>query len=171
MTPIQMRTKVAILGIAFFAFSGFTRVHPLKMSFSHLRINSNGIVNLETRIFLDDLTAHMQELYDLEEVDFSNLSSNGIQALGDYFPNHFYFQQGEEKLNFTINDVSVSFNGLALVLHLSLDQPLNGAKEARLINTLLCDADPKQKNSVKFGGQQYELSYSNPHLKLVPGNR
>ncbi|MEL7252082.1 MAG: DUF6702 family protein [Bacteroidota bacterium] len=166
-----MRIKVIIFTIACFVFSGFTWEHPLKMSFSYLRINSNGIVNLETRIFLDDLTAHMQKLYGLEEVDFSNLSSNGTQALGDYFPNHFYFQQGEEKLNFTINDVSLTFNGLALVLHLSLDQPLNGAKEARLINTLLCDADSRQKNSVKFGGRQYELSYSNPHLKLVPGTR
>ena len=50
------------------------------MSFSKLVINSEGVVDLQARIFLDDITAHMQVLYDLQPVDFSNIESNSTKA-------------------------------------------------------------------------------------------
>ena len=89
-----MRIKVLVFAITLSASSAFATDHPLKMSFSNLVINPDGSVEIETRIFLDDLTEHMQKIYSLEQADFSTVTSNGSQALARYLTKNFYFEQG-----------------------------------------------------------------------------
>lgn len=161
-----MQLKGMFLVIASFWFCAVASAHPLKMSFSKLTINSEGFVELETRIFLDDLTAHMQRLYRMQQPDFSNVTSNGTQALQRYINNHFYFEQDGEQLNLWVNSVSLSKNRLALVVNLSTTSSLDTTKEAFLVNTLMCDAFPIQTNDIKYQDEHYMLSISNPKFKI-----
>ena len=161
-----MGIKGIVLAIALLSSSTLTLEHPLKMSFSKLIISSNGIVEVETRIFLDDLTAHMQQLYGLPQADFSTPAANGTQALQRYLRDHFYFEQDGQRLNLWINAVSLSKNGLALVVNLSTADLLDSAKEVFLVNTLLCDAYPMQTNDIKYLDEHFLLSLSNPKAKI-----
>ena len=142
------------------------KMHPLKMSFSKLVINSEGVVDLQARIFLDDITAHMQVLYDLQPVDFSNIESNSTKALQQYLTSHYYFEQASKKIELRIDTVSFSRNRLALVLQMSTDAPLDATKEVFLTNTLLCDASEKQKNDILHIDKHYLLSMDNPRVKI-----
>jgi hypothetical protein len=142
------------------------KVHPLKMSFSKLVINPEGVVDLQTRIFLDDITAHMQELCGLEPVDFSTVKSDGTQALQQYLTSHYYFEQVSKKIELRIDTVSFSRNRLALVLQMSTDARLDATKEVFLTNTLLCDASEKQKNDILHIDKHHLLSMDNPRVKI-----
>jgi len=160
-----MQIKALVFSMIFLISSGFNS-HPLKMSFSNLVISWDGKVELETRIFLDDITGHMQNLYDLEQVDFSTPTSNGTQALQRYFMDNFYFEQEGQKLNLYIKGVSLSKNLLSLVVKMSTMQKLDSSKEVYLVNTLLCDAFPKQGNDVKYQGEHLSLNIENPKEKI-----
>ena len=164
----KMRIKVIIFAIALLVSSAFTWNHPLKMSFSNLTIHSDGIIEIETRIFLDDLTAHLQEKYSLQQADFSTATSNGSQALERYLAHNLYFKQDGEKFSLWINALSFSKNEMALAVKLSTKQPLNTSKETTIVNTLLCDAFPTQVNFLRFSGKQYTMDCSNPKFKLIP---
>lgn len=161
-----MRVICLVFLFVFSVSGSFSKVHPLKMSFSNLVIDSKGVVNLQTRIFLDDITARMQELYSLEQVDFSTVESDGTKALQQYLAYHYYFEQNGKKAILRINTVSFSKNRLALVLHLSTDAPLDVTKEVFLTNTLLCDASEKQKNDILYMEAHYLLSMDNPRVKI-----
>lgn len=137
------------------------------MSFSKLNIKSDGLVEMETRIFLDDLTFHMQELYAMQQVDFSDVSSNGTQALQKYFYEQFYLEQDKERVNLRINAVGLSKNKLALVVHINSESLLDISKELILVNTLLCDANPVQVNDINYLGTHYQLGLNNPEVKLI----
>jgi len=153
---------ISLVFVLVFSVSGsFSKVHPLKMSFSKLVISSEGVVDLQSRIFLDDIIAQMQALYGLDSVDFTTVKSDGTQALQRYLRDHFYFDQDGKKSELRINSVSFSKNKLALALHMSTDQPLDVSKELFLTNTLLCDADPKQKNDIIYLKERFRLSFSN----------
>lgn len=142
------------------------KAHPLKMSFSKLDISSEGVVDLQSRIFLDDITAQMQELYGLQPVDFSTVESNGTKALQQYLTSHYYFEQQSKKSVLRIKTVSFSRNQLALVLQMSTAAPLDVSKEVFLTNTLLCDASEKQKNDILYMDEHHVLSVSNPRVKI-----
>ncbi|BAO77033.1 DUF6702 family protein [Winogradskyella sp. PG-2] len=161
-----MRLKGIMFALIILSLSAFTKEHALKMTFSKLIISSNGNVDLETRIFLDDLTAHMQKLYDLQQTDFSTTTSNGTMALRQYLKNHLYFKQGEKKINLYINSVSLSKNRLALVVNMSTTNKLDVSEELFLINTILCDASLMQTNDIKFLDKHHILSISNPKVKI-----
>ena len=161
-----MKIKGLIFTIVLVLSSAFTWEHPLKMSFSKLVISSEGKVKLETHIFLDDLTLHLEYLYGLQQTDFSTVISNGTKALQHYLRNHFYFEQDGKKLDLWINTVSHSKNGLALVIGLSTTHPLNLSKEIFLVNTLMCDAFSIQANDIKYLGEYYSLSLGNPKAEI-----
>ncbi|MEO1218549.1 MAG: DUF6702 family protein [Bacteroidota bacterium] len=161
-----MKAKFLVIAIIFTISSGFNISHPLKMSFSNLVISWDGNVELETRIFLDDITGHMQNLYGIKQVDFTNITSNGTQALQRYFLNHFYFEQDGQKLNLSIKSVSLSKNLLSLVVKMQTMQRLDSSKDVYLVNTLLCDAFPKQGNDVKYQGEHLSLNIENPKVKI-----
>ena len=163
-----MRIKFIVFIIALL-FSGVSiGEHPLKMSFSKLTINADGSAEIETRIFLDDITEHIQDIYNIQQADFSDITSNGTEALRRYFAQNFYFEQQDKRLNLWINAVSTSKNDLALVINLSTTQPLDVSKEIVLVNTVLCDAAPTQINDIKYLDQHYQLGYSNPEMRLIP---
>ena len=159
-----MQIKVLFFIVALFSSSAISLEHPLKMTFSNLIINSDGYAELETRIFLDDLTEHMQNLYGLQQVDFSHVTTNGTQALQLYLNNNFYFEQDGEKVGLWIN--AVSKNRLALVINMRTTKQLDATKELFLVNTLLCDAFPTQANNIKFLKEQFILTTGNPKIKI-----
>lgn len=165
-----MVKTIRIIGLVsafvLFVSSGFSEVHPLKMSFSNLVINSDGTIVLQTRIFLDDITAEMQELYDLDTVDFSTLESDATQALQEYLSGHYYFEEDGKKSELNIDSVFFSKNRLALALFLSTDEPLDTTKEIFLTNTLLCEASEKQKNDILYLEKHYLLNTANPRMKI-----
>ncbi len=150
-----------------FSSRSYCDVHPLKMSFSKLDISSEGTVDLKTRIFLDDITEQLQALYSLDTVDFSSVESKATKALQRYLEDHFYFEQHSKKHVLQINAVSFSQNRLAVEVHMSTIQPLDVTKELLLTNTLLCDADPKQKNDIIYLKERLRLSSSNPTTQIV----
>ena len=158
---------IAFLFVILLSISSvFAEEHPLKMSFSKLTISSEGIVVLETRIFLDDLTAHMEQLYGLKETNFSSVTDNSVQALQRYLQDQFYFEQDGKKLNLWINTVSLSKNGLALVVNMSTPYLLDTSQEIFVVNTLLCDAYPLQTNDIKYLNEHYLLNHHNPKVKI-----
>lgn len=161
-----MVRKSFILAFLLLSLSGFNRAHPLKMTFSKLLVTTEGKVELETRIFLDDLSDHMQKLYRLSEVDFSSTTSNGTTALQDYLSERFYFEQDGKKVPLWISNVFFSKNGLALVLNLNTTEQLDTKKEIFLVNTLLCDAFPIQVNDIRYQNEHYKLSIGNPKIKI-----
>lgn len=136
------------------------------MSFSNLVINSDGTIVLQTRIFLDDITAQIQERYDLDTVDFSTLESNATQSLQEYLSEHYYFEQNGKKSELKIDSVFFSRNRLALALYLSTEKPLDATKEIFLTNTLLCEASEKQKNDILYLEKHYLLNTANPRMKI-----
>lgn len=159
-----------LFATVFMLFSAFSWEHPLKMSFSSLTIDGEGVVAMETRIFLDDVTEHMQQKYGLEQADFSSMTSNGTEALKSYIVDHLYFKQGDQKVALLIDSVTFSKHRLALVVKTSTAQPLNISKEFILVNTVMCDADPTQINDVRYLGKHRQFSYNTPEIKLVPLN-
>ncbi|MEM6772472.1 MAG: DUF6702 family protein [Bacteroidota bacterium] len=140
--------------------------HPLKMSFSKLTLSSNGLVELETRIFLDDLTEHMQKAYQLSNPDFSGVNTSGTQALQRYLLENFYFEQNGHKIDLSINAVYFSKNQLALVVALNTVELIDTNQEVYLVNTLLCDASPMQTNDIKYQEEYYSFNLSNPKQKI-----
>lgn len=140
--------------------------HSLKMSFSKLIISPKGFVNIETRIFLDDITTHIESIYGLQQADFTNISTKGTQALQLYFQNHFYFLQREKKINLVVNNVSLSKNGQALIVNANSTKLLDSSKKVFLFNTLLCDNSTKQVNGIKYLGKHYLLNISNPKIEI-----
>lgn len=152
--------------LVFLVSGSFSNEHPLKMSFSKLVISSDGVVDLKTRIFLDDITAQIQDLYGLEQVDFSTVESEATQALQRYLTGHYYFEQVGKKSELRINAVSFSKNQLAVEVHISTDNPLDVNKELFLTNTLLCDADSKQKNDIIYLNKRLRLSANNPRVQI-----
>lgn len=163
---INMKIKGLLSAFAILSLSSLTWAHPLKMSFSKLAISSDGDVELQTSIFLDDLTDHMQKVYNIQQPDFSAITSYGIQVLQHYFQNTFYFEQDGKKLILQINDVSFSRNGLGLVVKMSTTKQLDVSKEVSLVNTLLCDSYAKQRNNITYLDKFYELSMKNPKVKI-----
>lgn len=161
-----MRVKALLFIMLFLWLGALHSEHPIKMTFSKLTISPKGVVELETRIFLDDLTDHIQELYDLQQADFSTTSSNGTKALQRYIKTCFYFEQDGEKLNLSINAVSLSKNGLALVVKLNTTNPLDVTKEVFLINKLLFDATLMQINDIRYKGKHHRLVVINPKVKI-----
>ncbi|MEM9339164.1 MAG: DUF6702 family protein [Bacteroidota bacterium] len=159
-----MRIKVLMLTIVILSLSGVTWGHPLKMSYSKITISSGGHVELETRIALDDLTLHIQNLYGLYQIDFSVMESDGAKALQRYLQDHFYFVQDGKKLNLQIN--AVSQNRTALILNMTTAGKLDATKEVFLVNTLLCDASVMQTNYVKHEDKYHMLSIGNPKVKI-----
>lgn len=161
-----MRITSLVFAIVLFASSAFTKEHPLKMSYSKLTISVQGMVTLETRIFLDDLTAHMQHLYGLQKVDFSKVTTNSVQVLQRYLKDQFYFEQNGKKLNLWINTITPSKNGIGLVVSMSMPYLLDTSKEVFLVNTLLCDAYPMQTNDINYLNKHYLLNLNNPKIKI-----
>jgi hypothetical protein len=155
-----------ISAFALYSSSGYSEVHPLKMSFSKLEISSEGEVDLKTRIFLDDITEQLQSLYRLDTVDFSAVKKEATQALQRYLTEHFFFEQDGKKSTLRINAVSFSQNGLAVEIHTSTNKPLDVSKDLFLTNTLLCDADPNQKNDIIYLEQRLRLSATNPKAQI-----
>lgn len=149
-----------------FSSGSFSEVHPLKMSFSKLEISPEGVVDLRTRIFLDDITEQLQALHKLDTVDFSKVDTEATRALQRYLKDHFYFEQVGEKSTLSINAVSFSQNKLAVEVHMRTKKPLDKTKELFLTNTLLCDADPKQKNDIIYLKQRWRLNLANPTTQI-----
>jgi hypothetical protein len=156
-----------IWAFALYSSSSFSEVHPLKMSFSKLEISTEGVVDLKTRIFLDDITEQLQSLYRLDTVDFSSVETEATQTLQRYLTDHFFFEQDGKKSTLRINAISFSQNRLAVEVHMSTDSRLDASKELFLTNTLLCDADQKQKNDIIYREQRLRLSTSNPKAQIT----
>lgn len=161
-----MKIHALIFTAVLLLLSGSTPEHPLKMSSSKLTISTEGVAKVQSRIFLDDLTEHMQNLYNIPQADFSTTTSNGVRALQGYLRDHFYFEQGEKKIYLSINSVSLSKNQLALVVDMSAFDQLDLTKEVFLVNTLLCDAFPLQSNDIYYGKFLYLLNIGSPKAKL-----
>ena len=161
-----MRIIGLVSALVLVVSGGFSKVHPLKMSFSKLVISSEGVVDLRSRIFLDDITAQIQALYNLEQVDFSTVESEATQALQRYLTDHLYFEQAGKKSSVEINAVSFSRNRLALEVHMSAKNSLDVTKELFLTNTILCDASPKQKNDLNYLENHLRSSSSNPRVQI-----
>jgi len=136
------------------------------MSFSKLAISSEGVVDMQTRIFLDDITAQIHELYGLDPVDFSTVKSDGTQALQRYLKDHFYFEQNGKKSELRISEVSFSQNKLAVALKMTTSKPLDKTKEVFLTNTLLCDASANQRNDIIYQEKGLRLSAGNPTVRI-----
>ena len=137
------------------------------MTFSKLKISAKGDVELETRIFLDDLTNQLKNLYSLPQEDFSTLSSDGTEALQSYISDRFYFEQDGKRLNLWITAVSFSKNKLALVVNTSTPKPLDTSRDIYLVNTLLCDASPVQVNDIRYLNEHYKLNIGKPKVKIL----
>lgn len=148
------------------ASGSFSEVHPLKMSFSKLVISSEGVVDMQTRIFLDDITDQIQKLYGLDSADFSTVESEATKALQQYLNGHFYFEQNGKKSELRIKAVSFSQNRLALALKMTTDKPLDKTKGLFLTNTLLCDASANQRNDIIYLGKSLRLSASDPSVQI-----
>jgi len=161
-----MLKKCLLFTILTLLLSGFNEAHPLKMTFSKLTISPKGDVELETRIFVDDLTEQLQKLYSLPQADFSSVSSDGTQALQQYLTDRFYFEQDGKKLDLWINAVSFSKNGLALVVITSTPKRLDSSKAIFLTNTILCDATPIQVNDIKYRNKHHKLNIGKPKIKI-----
>lgn len=161
-----MKLKVLLLLFGILFLKSANGEHPLKMTFSKLIVSSNGNVELETRIFLDDLTNHMEKLYGLIHAEFSSTGSNGTQALQNYFKNHFYLEQGKNQINLIIQNVSLSKNQLALVVNLNTSNQLDTSKDVFVVNTVLCDASPLQVNDIKYNDKHFKLSIGKPKVKI-----
>lgn len=161
-----MKAKFILFSIVLLISSAFTGDHPLKMSFTRLAINADGSTELKTRIFLDDITDHLQKVYNTQQTDFSTINSNGTQLLQRYLSNYFYLKQDGMKVSLRINSIALSKNQLALVVNLSTTQPLNISKEIILVNKLLCDANSAQINNIKYLDKHYQLDLSHPEIKL-----
>lgn len=136
------------------------------MSFSKLVISSEGVVDMQTRIFLDDITDQIQKLYGLDSVDFSTVESDATKALQRYLNDHFYFEQNGKKSELRINAVSFSQNRLALALKMTTAKPLDKSKDLFLTNTLLCDASPNQRNDIIYLKEQLRLSSGKPRVQI-----
>lgn len=161
-----MRKKIILSIATFCALCSFKSDHALKMSFTHLTIDEGGQVNLETRIFLDDLTEHLETKYDLQHVDFSTINSNGSKALYNYFKHCFYFEQGNAIVHVGISEVSFTKNKIALVVNTTSSKPLDMSKEVLIVNTILCDFSALQTNDIKYRNKRYMSSIANPKIKL-----
>lgn len=161
-----MKRRSLLLTFLLLSLSGFNRAHPLKMTFSKLTITPVGGVEIEIRIFLDDLSDHLQKLYRLSEVDFSSTTSNGTKLLQSYLSDRFYFEQDGKKVGLGIYEVFYSKNGLALVVNLNTINKLDTTKEIFLVNTLLCDAFPIQVNDIRFQNEHHKLTIGHPKLKI-----
>jgi len=159
--------KNLILVIALLATNTSSSDHPLKMTFSNLVISEDGKVELETRIFIDDLTAHMESLYQLQQVDFTSLSSSGSLALQDYFRGNLFFEQADKKVFLQINSISLSDNQMGLVIKSGITSPLDKSKEIFFTNSLLFDSSPMQTNDIKYQQDHYMLGASNPKMKII----
>ncbi|MEO0686318.1 MAG: DUF6702 family protein, partial [Cyanobacteria bacterium J06649_11] len=149
-----------------FSMSTATTEHPLKMSFSKLTIKPDGYVDIEARIFWDDLTEHLERQYRLEQPDFTSITAKGTQTFQQYLEDHFYFDQDGKKIKLWVKSISFSDNKLALVVNLSTTDLLDITKEIYLVNTLLCDASPQQKNNVRYRDEHFILSLSKKRTKI-----
>lgn len=134
-------------------------IHPIKMSFSKMSIDKKGKVELETRLFLDDLTLHIESKYRLKQANFSTLSANGSKALQDYMHKCLYIIQSGRSMHFTITDISLSEDNLALVVRMESDQPLNRNIPYQIKNTLLFDIFKKQKNLMILEDEKHHKFY------------
>lgn len=161
-----MRITGLVLTLALFSSSGSSKVHPLKMSFSKLVISKDGVVDLKTRIFLDDITEQIQKQYGLSTVEFTTIESNGTEALQRYLKDHFFFEQDNQKIELTIKVVSFSQNKLAVALDLVTKNPIDVSKKLFLTNTVLCEASPKQLNDLMYLNQHIRLSAKTPTAEI-----
>jgi len=134
-------------------YSTFTLIHPLKISFSKMTFENN-IVEIETRLFLDDLSTHLKKKYRIKKIDFSSLSGNGTEALQLYFKESFYLVQKGERLFFKIEDIKFSEDKTILSVFLKV---IIQKSSFTLHNTLLLDAFKKQKNVLLYQNSQYEF--------------
>ena len=159
--------KNLILAIVLLVAGTSSSGHPLKMTFNNLVISEDGKVELETRIFIDDLTVHMEKLYPFRQIDFYSFSSNRAQVLQNYFIDILYFEQGGQKVILQINDIFLSENQMGLVVKSGTADPLDKSKEIFFTNSLLFDSSPMQKNDIKYQEDHYMLGPSNPKMKII----
>ena len=161
-----MRITGLILTLALFSSNSTSEVHPLKMSFSKLVISNDGVVDLKSRIFLDDITEQMQKQFELSSVEFNTIESNGTEALQRYLKDHFFFEQEGKKIELTVKAVSFSQNKLAVAIDLVTKKPINVSKKLFLTNTVLCEASPKQLNDLMYLNQHFRLSAKTPTVEI-----
>ena len=117
----------------------------------------NGVAKVQTRLFLDDLSYHLQEKYRLIKADFSTVESNGTQALQWYMNDCFYMLQGEQKILFKITKTALSPDGIALIVYMEGEKPLANGVPLKINNTLLFDVFKKQENVLRLFHSQDEF--------------
>ena len=153
---------LVIFGVVLASVPGWG--HPLKMSFSRLSVAPDGSVQMETNLFLDDLMEHLNKLYGMAEFDFSEVESSGTQALQRYLDDRLYVRDGETIVHFRI--LSVSRERLVLVVKAGTKQEVGSSSALYLVNTILCDASPKQTNEVQYGRERFVFSADVPALRI-----
>lgn len=173
MKLIKSMNKPFILSIIFFISISNLDAHPLKMSFNKLEIAWDGSVKIESRIFLDDLTAQLKSLYNLDQINFADANSQSTIALQQYINKNFYFEQNGQKIPLIIDDITFATMKLAIVLNLTtFDKLINSADpfdnsgDIFLVNKILFDADPKQKNDILYLNEHHLLNVVNTKLKI-----
>lgn len=131
-------------------------LHPLKVSVSEMSLSKNARVRVETRVFLDDLTAHIAQAYRLRKPTFLSLDSEGTKALQRYMRERFYLVQAGKPNRLLITHTRLSDDKLALVVSLRSEAPLRGNRPFRVKNTLFFDVFKKQKNLLNISGVKRE---------------
>ncbi|UII32769.1 hypothetical protein LVD17_02845 [Fulvivirga ulvae] len=146
-----------ILMLSVFILTSF--MHPLKMSFSSMSVSNEGKVKIETRLFLDDLTLHIEDRYRLKDADFSTPAANGSIALQQYIRENIHILQAGDTIYFIITGISLSEDGQALVVEMESAGALDKKQSYKVKNSLLFDIFKKQKNLLIIKGKEYYKFY------------
>lgn len=126
--------------------------HPLKLSVSEMKLEPNAPVIIETRLFLDDLTAHIAQTYRLRKPTFLSLQSEGTKALQRYIRQRFYLVQSGKPNHLNIIHTRLSDDKLALVVSLRSERALQAKSSFKVKNSLFFDVFKKQKNLLNISG-------------------
>jgi hypothetical protein len=165
-----MSYPLVLLSLCLASFCSFGEVpeaHPLKMTISRLTVDDDGSAYLRTRFFLDDLTTHLQETYDLEEVNFSSPVSNGGRALQHYLNQTVFIGPETAPIQFTIDTIMPILPGaIAVETGLRANARLRPGQPVVLTNTILVEVFLQQVNRVRFRNQPYLFSAREKTLTL-----
>ncbi len=139
---IYTSVLIFILGLS---ISSFT-LHKYYVSISKIEIDSEaGLLKMYTKVFVDDFEKLLKERYDVEIVNFKEITNTEKQYIESYLTR-------KVKLAINRDPVSINFLGCELEnqeLYLYYEAPLETVvKRLDIENTLLMDLYTRQQNTV-----------------------
>ncbi len=153
---MQLNLKILFLPFLFL-FLNFA-AHPLKMTFSRLEISEKGMLVLTSRLFEDDLSAHLKSLYRLQIIDYSDTESNGQKSLMRYINSRVNATQNGKNFAFQIEKLSRQEDGTVLEVTLKSTEKIDLAAAFTFENQLLTEVFQNQTNNLTFAGKKYRYT-------------